>query len=459
MPEQKNYRIIELRAENIKKIKAITIHPTGDIVHITGKNGHGKSSVLDCIWLALDGAEAAKKMPSIVREGQEKASVTLIMGDITISRRYVGENAYLDVYTDKGAKYPSPQAVLDKMISTIAFDPLQFTNLDSKKQVELLLQFSEISIDIPEHDRKIQKAEVERTDANRDLKKAQAVLDQTIKPANLTLAEVKPVTDLMNERKQIEAEKNVAETTINSLITNGQQYKKDVADKTKLIAELEVHLENAKKELAEAETKLADTTEKYKVNKKNFDSADFAGRLGKIDSTIADGETLRESNARISRYNEVEIGFKKAKEIAFTKEKDLNALRAQRDLAIQNAKFPIGGLGLSEEGVTFHGIPFVQCSSAERLQVGIAMVIAANPQIRVVRIQDGSLLDSESMQVIKDMGEAYDIQFWIEAVNETGKIGIVMEDGNVKADNYHPESVEEVQKPAKKSKKSIDTNS
>jgi len=434
--EQKNYRIIEFRAENIKKIKAITIHPTGDIVQITGKNGHGKSSVLDCIWLALDGAEASKKMPEIVREGQEKASITLKMGDITISRRYVGSNAYLDVYTDQGAKYPSPQAVLDKMISTIAFDPLQFTNLEAKKQVELLLQFSEISIDIPEHDRKIAKAEVDRTDANRDLKKAQAVLDQTPKPENLTLAEVKPVTDLMAERKQIEAEKNVAETTINNLITNGQQYKKDIADKTKLIAELEAHLESAKKELSEAQENLSKTTSSYKTHKVDYDSKDFIGRLGKIDQSIADGETVRQSNAIITRFTEIESAFKKAKETAFTKEKDLNALRAQRDLAIQNAKFPIGGLGLSEEGVTFHGIPFVQCSSAERLQVGIAMVIAANPQIRVVRIQDGSLLDSESMQVIKDMGEQFDIQFWIEKVDESGKIGIVMEDGEAKIDNY-----------------------
>ncbi len=452
MPEQKNYRIIELRAENIKKIKAITIHPTGDIVQITGKNGHGKSSVLDCIWLALDGAEASKKMPTIVREGQEKASVTLIMGDITISRRYVGENAYLDVYTKEGAKYPSPQAVLDKMISTIAFDPLQFTNLDAKKQVELLLQFSEISIDIPEHDRKIKQAETDRTDANRDLKKAQTVFEQVQKPASLELQEVKPVTDLMNERKQIEAEKNVAETTINSLITNGQQYKKDIADKTKLITELEAHLEAAKKELIQSQENLSKTTGSYKTHKTNYDSKDFTGRLGKIDSTIADGETLRQSNATIARYVEIEGAFKKTKEIAFTKEKDLNALRAQRDIAIKEAKFPIRGLGLSEEGVTFNNIPFVQCSSAERLQVGIAMVIAANPQIRVVRIQDGSLLDSESMKVISNMAEAYDLQFFIEKVDESGKIGIVMEDGDVKTDNYAtseviPEPVEAVVKP------------
>lgn len=436
MPEQKNYRIIELKAENVKRIKAVTIHPTGDIVQITGKNGEGKTSVLDAIFLALSYAEASKKNPSVIREGEEKGNVRLNFGDFIVSRRFTAENSYLDVYTKEGAKYPSPQAVLDKMISTISFDPLQFTNLDPKKQVELLLKFSEISIDIPEQDRKIQKAELERTDANRDLKKTQAVLENTQKPESLELVEVKPVTDLMNERKSIDAEKSALDTTINALIEGGRQYKKEIEDKTKLIKELEVHLENAKKELTKAEKELEKTTVEYKSTKKTYDDKNFAGRLAKIDIAIADGESIRESNTKISRYLEIESSYKKTKEIAFIKEKDLNVLRAQREIAIKDAKFPIGGLGLSDEGVTFNNIPFVQCSSAERLKVGIAMVIAQDPQIRVIRIQDGSLLDSESMNVIKDMAEQYDIQFWIEKVDESGKIGIVMEDGEAKIDNY-----------------------
>lgn len=42
--------IISLTVENIKKIKAVTIRPTGNVVEITGRNGQGKSTVLDAIW-------------------------------------------------------------------------------------------------------------------------------------------------------------------------------------------------------------------------------------------------------------------------------------------------------------------------------------------------------------------------------------------------------------------------
>lgn len=46
-------KIIALQAENVKRLVAIEIRPDGNLVQITGKNGAGKTSVLDCIWWAL----------------------------------------------------------------------------------------------------------------------------------------------------------------------------------------------------------------------------------------------------------------------------------------------------------------------------------------------------------------------------------------------------------------------
>ena len=435
--EEKHYRIIELKAENIKRLKAITIRPSGDVVQITGKNAEGKSSVLDAIWLALSGAEAGKKNPDVVRHGEDKASVKLDLGDYIVSRRFTKEGSYLDVFTKSGAKYPSPQAVLDKMISTIAFDPLQFTNLDSKKQVELLLQFSQISIDIPEQDRKIKNAYDERTVAGKELAKAKTLFESTPKPVSLTLAEVKPLTDLMNERKEIESQKTAAEKAVNDLFATGTSLKNSVTELQATIKKLEEHLDASRKELTEKETKLRETGAQYKSVKSVFDSNNFPERIDSIDSAIASGDKARFQNESIEKYLNAEKSFKSAQENSVTREKDINALRAQRENAIKEAKFPIGGLGIAEDGVTFGGIPFVQCSSAERLKVGIAMVIAQDPNIRVIRIQDGSLLDSESMAVIVQMAETYDLQFWIEKVDESGKLGVVIEDGEVSADNYN----------------------
>ena len=62
--------------------------------------------------------------------------------------------------------------------------------------------------------------------------------------------------------------------------------------------------------------------------------------------------------------------------------------------------------------------------------------MAANPTLRVLRIQDGSILDSKSMAILEELCKAHGFQAWVEEVREDGKIGIVMEDGEVVADNY-----------------------
>jgi len=97
----------------------------------------------------------------------------------------------------------------------------------------------------------------------------------------------------------------------------------------------------------------------------------------------------------------------------------------------KEAKFPIDGLGFNEQGVTFNGIPFKQCSSAERLKVSLAMAMALNPELKVIRITNGNLLDSSNMTVVEQMAKDNDYQIWLEMVNETGSMGIYIEDGEV----------------------------
>lgn len=51
-------RIVNLQAENIKRLRAVEVTPSADVVIISGRNGQGKTSVLDSIWYALAGAAA-----------------------------------------------------------------------------------------------------------------------------------------------------------------------------------------------------------------------------------------------------------------------------------------------------------------------------------------------------------------------------------------------------------------
>ena len=69
------------------------------------------------------------------------------------------------------------------------------------------------------------------------------------------------------------------------------------------------------------------------------------------------------------------------------------------------------------------------------------MGIAMNPNLPVLIIRDGSLLDDESRRIIADMAEAAHAQVWMEVVADTchecrgtgytGDASVIIEDGEV----------------------------
>ena len=117
---------------------------------------------------------------------------------------------------------------------------------------------------------------------------------------------------------------------------------------------------------------------------------------------------------------------------------------------IAQAQMPISGLSFDDTGVLFEEIPFVQLSSSQQLKVSIAMAMAMNPEIRVIRITDGSLLDTTNMAIIHQMAEDNDFQIWIEQVDESGEVGIYIEEGEIPGQDLEPEPEESPEKPPSK---------
>jgi recombinational DNA repair ATPase RecF len=128
-------RIIQLTAENFKRLRAVQIKPDGNIVQITGRNAQGKTSCLDAISTVLGGAGQTCRAP--IRKGQEKAKIICDLGDLTVTRTFTATGGgTLTVANKEGARFTSPQAVLDKLVGRLSFDPLAFSRMDSNHQLE-----------------------------------------------------------------------------------------------------------------------------------------------------------------------------------------------------------------------------------------------------------------------------------------------------------------------------------
>ena len=122
---------------------------------------------------------------------------------------------------------------------------------------------------------------------------------------------------------------------------------------------------------------------------------------------------------------------------------EIEMIDAEKQRLVEAAGLPVPGLGFTEDGVTFKGFPFDQASGAEQLRVSVAIAMAANPTLRVLRIKDGSLLDPSSLEIVADMLREHDYQLWIERVDVSGKVGIVMQDGEALPDPFEDDAREE----------------
>lgn len=421
-------RIIELRAENLKRLKAVEITPVGDIVEITGKNGQGKTSVLDAIWFALGGGQAAKDTTRPIRDGEKSASVTVDLGELVVTRTWTASGTKLVVENAAGAVFKSPQAVLDELVGRLSFDPLAFSQLKETEQLKTLLGLVELPFDPAALEAERAAVFAERTDINRDAKRVAAQL------AGLPC----PAADVPNDEVQAD------EVQISPLIDEyraAQEQRTAHKRQAEAYDEAVYRVTECRKGLENAEADLAAMTKPTNVD----DLPDVNAFRTRIDDAEEHNRAVRQAaegtNAQVraaAEYRRVEKLLEQTRDAAFELTTRLIATDKRKADALAVAKMPIDGLSFDDEGVTYHGIPFRQCSAAERLRVSLAMAMALNPRLRVIRITDGSLLDSDNRRLIEEMAGEHGFQVWIERVDESGSVGIVIEDGAVKGADATP---------------------
>lgn len=436
-------KIIKLEAENVKRIKAVEIIPEGNTVIISGKNAQGKTSVLDAIEMAITGCDT-KKNSQPIRNGQTKANVTLALDDLVITRNWTGnDKSYLKVESKEGSKYSSPQKLLDELVGKLSFDPLAFVQMESKKQVETLLSIIDLKIDPKEIDIKKKVLFDDRTIVNREIKGLKAQLEAM--PAVDTNApdkelEVTDILENIQEANKVIAANNEKKSELTKLHESYLALKKHKV-------EIEIKISELQQSLTETEADLEKTSEDGKRLKAevetlvNPDTSIFTNQLNDLQEI---NKKVRLKQQYLSINESLLVKEQESEKLT----RNIENLEQSKTEALANAKFPIKGLGFNDSGVIYNDVPFTQCSSAEQLKVSLAMAMAMNPKLRVIRISDGSLLDTDNMKIVEMMAAKFDFQIWIEKVDESGTMGVMIEDGEVKANNLKQQS-EFVLEPAK----------
>ena len=144
-------KINSLEFENVKRIKAVKLEPSANgLTVIGGKNGQGKTSVLDTIAWVLGGNKFKPSEPH--REGSVLPPSLRIVLDNGLVVERKGKNSDLKVIDPSGNK--SGQQLLNEFISVLALNLPDFMNSSSKEKANTLLQIIGVGDKLFELERK-----------------------------------------------------------------------------------------------------------------------------------------------------------------------------------------------------------------------------------------------------------------------------------------------------------------
>ncbi len=409
-------RIIYLEAENVKRLKAVRIRPDKTLVRIEGRNAQGKSSLIDSAIATLGGGSWQPEKP--VRDGESKARTRIYLGDDSTTDRekspYIVERYWtargttgLKLIVD-GKEPGSPQKILDALVSE-AFDPFAFQRMKPKEQADALRRLAGLDFGAMDAERK--QLYDDRTVANRAAKSAETRRG-SMPP--------KPKSEAPIDVREL-AEKQQAAIAHNRNVENAQ----DAAARTASeLAQAQDALKAAQLRMDEAETQ-AKATAKAAESMAEQDVGDLGAEIAAAESH---NQAIKDRSEWEKRSAEAKGLAKQADEY----DAKIQAIDDKKAHMLRDTEFPLEGLSLDATGVTLNGIPFSQASSAEQLRAGVAIGLSGKKRVRVAFVRDGSLLDSDNLQLLHDIAVEFDAQVFVERVAESADPSAVyIEDGEI----------------------------
>lgn len=431
-------KIVRLTAENVKKLRAVEITPTGEMVEITGGNGQGKTSVLDSIWWALAGTKHIQAVP--IRRGADKARIRLDLGELTVERRFTAVGSTLTVENAEGARYKSPQGILDALLGALAFDPLAFVAQEPRAQFETLRKLVPLDVDVDQLDGLNRGDFDRRTEINREAKALRARADGITVPSGLP--EAPPNTAALKDQMAAAAKTNAE---IEQRRGRREQAARDAARDRDIANEERAKAARLRKEADSLDRVADDLDAKATDIEAKLAAAEPLPEPVDANALRVDLDVAETTNRHIERREQKAKLIADAEKLA-AQALDLTAAMDARAMekaaAIARVAMPVPGLGFGDGVVTYDGVPFDQAETSAQIRVGVAIAMAANPKLRVIRIKEGSFLDADNLRLIAEMAREHDYQVWIERVDTSGKVGVVIEDGSVVAVDGEPVAAE-----------------
>lgn len=413
--EPRHIKTVEVHA--FKRVEQITLEP--DMFQLVGgNNAQGKTSLLDAIWVALGGGAATRDLSRPIKDGHDTACITLDLGDLKVERKFTASGTTLTVTDGDGHKVGSPQTVLDRLIGRLGFDPGAFLNMSDKDQRAAILTLVDLPFDLDGLEAERRNVFESRTVIGRDVSRTKGAYEIADNPGDGPTEETSSA-DLVEQLTAAHA----ANADADAWVQENRDTERDIDRLETAIGDVERDIAEMQKRLTEMRQEAALATERLVARNEagappRVDIAPIEAALADLEATNRDARLRRERAGLRQAWADAQADFA-------AKTTELEAIDRRKTSALAAATMPVDGLTIGDTGLLYRGVPFAQASAAERIRVAFAVGCAANPNIRVACIRDGSLLDDDSLAAVAELAAETGFQVFIERVGTGGGVTVV----------------------------------
>lgn len=434
---------------NITKIKIKNLfgiseyEADGSSVELAGKNGAGKTSVIDAIRYALTNKSDRKY---IVRRGETEGEILIETDNgLRINRKARTTQADYKSVKKDGREVGSPESFLRDIFTPLQLNPVEFISLPEKQQNAIILDMIEYPWDMQKikewfgeipswvnydqnilavlNDIQSENGEYfqNRQDINREMRNKRAFIEEIaqaipagyevekwekasagpvyqkierIRKENEEIQKAKSLLELRdNKVRKFEADREIAKTSLAREIG---------ARRTQIeneITRMEDQIRNLKAEKESLAEKMADKTavieEQYKAAVAKYDAevealAEYRDKEPQSTKELEEEAAMIENmKAHVNEYRRMQ-GLQSDVEI-LKEESELLTERIEKARSLpgeilETAKIPIAGLTIKDGVPLINGLPVSNLSDGEKLDLCIDVAIQKPNGLQIILI-------------------------------------------------------------------------
>lgn len=442
-------RVKQIRIHNILGIDDLDIRP-GAVTKITGKNGTGKTSILEALKSLIDGGHDA----SLIRKGADSGEVVIVLDDGSEFRRSVTDKgAYLSGKDADGKPIKKAKQVIESLLDALSANPVAFLTAPAAKRAAWLLEAMPINVTdealstaagrrvtgdglngLEAIERTRRMLYEERTAVNRAEKEKRATAEQlraslpAVTPADLPAT----AADAHDRLRAIDAELATAKHEAREAAD--EEIKRVTDESAKDIAAIQAEIHKLSLQAAARERErdaeiariqsvargLLEQTLAEKQAERTVAAAEVA-RLEQLADEHARAENTRgiidqmtaEADQRKRESEELSAG--------------LERIQALRNKLLEN--LPIKGLEIRDGEIFVDGIAFDRLNTAKRVQIALKVAKLRAGECPLVLVDNLECLDSQTFAAFESAAAKLGMQFVVTRVSDEPKLQVETKGG------------------------------